>query len=121
MPPPASRGLLGGDEPDRPLLAVARARKGFRIGRADGIEGGKPVARRHRARTERKCHLTSPLPAGERSKPERQRRLWVRGLSTHSDSRIGPSPAAHLTMRHRRRFPSAFFNKDGGARRPLLP
>jgi hypothetical protein len=41
----------------------------------------------------------SPLPAGERSKPERQRRLRVRGLSTHADSRIGPSPAAHLTMR----------------------
>jgi hypothetical protein len=41
----------------------------------------------------------TPLPKGERSKPERQRRLRVRGLSTHADSRIGPSPAAHLTMR----------------------
>jgi hypothetical protein len=40
-----------------------------------------------------------PLPAGERSKPERQRRLRVRGVSTHLDSRTGPSPAAHLAMR----------------------
>jgi hypothetical protein len=41
----------------------------------------------------------SPLPGGERSKPERQRRLRVRGLSTHSDSRIGPSPDAQLAVR----------------------
>ena len=32
----------------------------------------------------------SPLPEGERSKPERQRRLRVRGLSTHADSGTGP-------------------------------
>src|SRR4051794_21476417 len=41
----------------------------------------------------------APLPAGERSKPERQRRLRVRGFSTHTDLRKSPSPAAHLTMR----------------------
>src|SRR4051794_7218624 len=99
MPPSAPRGLLGCDEPDRSSLAIARARKGFRVGRADGIEIGEPVARRPRARTERKCHLSSPLSAGERSKPERQRRLRVRGLSTRSDSRIGRSPGSYLAMR----------------------
>src|ERR1700754_493473 len=41
--------------------------------------------------------VTSPR-RGE-SKPERQRRLRVRGLSVHSDSRIDASPAPHLTMR----------------------
>src|SRR4051812_3590511 len=41
--------------------------------------------------------FTSPL-RGE-VEAEAQRRLRVRGLSTHSDSRIDPSPGSYLAMR----------------------
>jgi len=53
MAAPASGGLFGSDEPDRPALAVARVRHGFRVGGPDLVEGGEPVARRLGSWTER--------------------------------------------------------------------
>src|ERR1700730_14893866 len=57
MPSPAARGLLSRYEPDRPALAVPRARHGFRIGRAYALEGGEPITRRYGPGTEREGHL----------------------------------------------------------------
>src|SRR5713101_9223462 len=57
MPPSTSRRLLRRHKPHRSTLAIARPRHGFRVGRADPIEGSEPVTRRYGPRPQRKCHL----------------------------------------------------------------